>query len=616
LSKRPGGNRIRAAFADARQAIDQNAALIDPAPLEPRDGHAAGMWPGAPFDKLPPECPVVPLGVDGKITFYIDSMGQLLSFESMKEEGLMKLFRATPNYVYWAWPRFDAKAATAGKVKINGVESKKAIACLEKAAASRGLFDPANRVRGRGAWTDRSGRLVWHSGEALWRVDGDRLVSSSPGEIDGKFYPRRPAVMVPWPDPISPADSPARKILDMLRTWTWERPQLDPVIVLGGIGAMMMGGALKWRPHVAAMGDKGVGKSELNELIKTIMGTGLIDAANATEAGVRQHMGLDALPVAIDEFEASEDNRRVVAIIELARISSSGARLLRGGQDHKGVEFIARNGFFCSGINLPPMKPQDLSRFAVLNLGKLQVGDNAPPVLQEEWGRMLLRSLMDAWPTFHAVLGDWMTVLRRAGIDGRGQDQYGTLFAIAQLMLGADDMEEIGLPITEEERLGKMIALATADERASSIDNWRAALEHLIASPVDMKKGGSQVTLGGAIDDARQPGSAGYEDATADDAARLAGCKLIHEADATLPAGQMRWLLAVPPKGPLLDRIFAPTRWAQGGWFRALKQAPGDIVLRSGADTTRKFVHKINGSAERCLIVDLTAYDAYMEGRG
>lgn len=612
MAKRPGGNRIRAAFADARTDIDQRAAIPDPAPLEPRGEHAAGMWPGAPFDKLPPECPVVPLGVDGKISFFIDSMGQLLNFDSMKEDGLMKLFRATPNYVYWAWPRFDAKAAAAGKVKINGVETKKAIACLEKDCARRGLFDPANRVRGRGAWVDKAGRLIWHGGDALFRVEGEKLMASAPGEIDGVFYPRRASIMSPWPDPIPHSESPARQILDMLQSWTWERPKLDPLIVLGGIGTMLIGGALPWRPHVAAMGDKGVGKSELNNLMKAIMGSGLIDAANTTEAGVRQHMGLDALPVAIDEFEAAEDNRRVVAIIELARIACSGGRLLRGGQDHKGVEFIARNAFFCSGINLPPMKPQDLSRFAVLNLGKLQVGDKASPVIQEEWGRMLLRGLMDAWPKFHEIHADWKGVLRGAGIDGRGQDTYGTLFTIAQMMLGAEDMEDVGLPITDEARLGKLIADATANERAESIDNWRLAFEQLIASPVDLTRSGARVTLGGAIEDAQRQSASGFDLENADEAARLAGCKLLREADPEAPHGQMRWILAVPPKGPMLERMFAPTRWSAGGWFRALKQAPNDIVIRD--DPSKKYVHKINGASMRCLLVDLRAYDKHMEG--
>ncbi|WP_398473079.1 hypothetical protein, partial [Tardiphaga sp.] len=384
--------------------------IEDPHPLAPRNGFEAGKWDGAPFDRLPPECPVVPLGVNGKASFFLDTLGQLMSFETMKPADLSVLFRSKPNYVYWAWPRWAAPKPNADgemqRPKINGVEEKKAILCLQKGCADRGLFDATNKVRGRGAWTDSHGRLLWHSGSALWRVEGGKLKTSSPGEIDGVFYPSCPSIMTPWQEPVDPSDSPARQIFDMLQTWTWERPLLDPLLALGAIGVMLLGGALSHRPHLAAMGDFGVGKSSLQDLIKGVLGTALIRAENATEAGVRQHMGLDCLPVALDEFEAKEDNRRAMALLELARQAYSGGTILRGGQDHKGVLFIARNAFFCSGINMPPMLPQDKSRFAVLNLGKIKVGQKPPGAIQEEWGRMLLRALMDAWPDYARIHGD------------------------------------------------------------------------------------------------------------------------------------------------------------------------------------------------------------------
>lgn len=611
-----GPKAIRAKFADATAELAQKTGLDDPSPLFPREGFDAGKWDGAPFDKLPPGCPVVPLGVDGKISFFVDTLGQLLAFDGLKEDGLIKLFRETPNFLYWAWPRWSAPKSEGDekpKPRINGVEVKKAIACLEKECAKRGLFDPANRVRGRGAWADRAGRLIWHSGDALWTIGADgKLKSAPPGEVDGIFYPRRAKIMPPWQQPVPPEDSPARDILEMLRTWKWERPKLDPIIVLGGIGVMIIGGALRERPHMASMGDFGVGKSALNALIKGIVGSALIDVANATEAGIRQHMGLDALPVAIDEFEATEDNRRVNAILDLARIAYSGARMVRGGQDHKGVEFIARNAFFCSGINLPTMNSANLSRFAVLDLRRLEVtGDTPPPVMQEEWGRMLLRSLMDEWPKFHAIHADWRRILSVAGLSGRHQDTYGTLFAVAQLLLGLDDMEKLGLPISHNpEALGEMIAAATADERASQIDNWRDCLEHLIGSPIDQLKNGKRATLGALTEllDISY-GVDGDLDVVREGCAH-AGVGLVIEDDASAPIGKYRYLLAVPPKGPLLEKIFAGKKWQSGGWFRALKQAPETIVRRGPQGK----VVKINRASERCLLIDLRAYDKHMEG--
>lgn len=615
MARKPSSRSIRASFADARQDIASQQLHEDPHWSVPRAGFRFGKWPGAPFDSLPPECNVVPLGVAGKISFFIDALGQFLSFDGMKPADLLRLFRATPYYTYWAWPRIKVIANEDGtqEYTVNGIEEKKAIMCLEKAASARGLFDPSNKLRGRGAWKDSFGRLIWHSGDALWMVDNGRLVASRPGEVDGIFYFRGAGIMQPWSEPVPASESPARAIFDMLKTWNWQRPALDPVLVLGGIGVMFLCGALRERPHVAAMGDFGTGKTALTDIIQGLLGDVLVRAEEPTEAGVRQYMGLDALPVALDEFEASEDNSRVIKLVVLARLAYSGGRILRGGADHKGVEFTARNAFFCGGINLPPMKPQDLSRFAIVNTNKLEVsGANAkPPKVEKDWGRMLLRSLMDAWPEFEAILADWRSILGSAGLTGRGSDTYGTLFAMAQLMLGAENMGDIGIDITEPQKIGEMVAAATAEERALQSENWRECLEHLLSAPVEQIKGGTRPTIGGVTAEL----DIAYGDASehvlssAKEAIAMAGCGLVIEPIEDGPAGRKnRYLLAVPPDGPLIERIFLGKKFQQGGWYRALKQGPPNVV-RSGSK-----VVKINRAAKRCLLVDLKAYDDLMGG--
>lgn len=605
-----GVKGIRAAWADAVGQLARAEDRKDPAPTEKREGYEPGAWPGAPSDKLPPNCPVTPLGMDGKTAYFIDTVGQLIDVTTSEwgKKILLQLFCAQPNYVPWAWPRWSApkKGRTPA---INGVEVDEACAALLKAASERGLFDTVDRVRGRGAWTDRHGRLIWHSGELLWTVDPgakSKLRYSPPGEIDGIFYPRRPSILEPWQEPVDPSDSPARHVFELLRSWTWERPVLDPVIALGGIAAMIIGGALPWRPHVAAMGDKGTGKSELNNLIKGIVADALHDTGNTSAAGIYQRVKLDTLPVAVDEFEASEDNRRVVGIVELMRIASSGARMFRGGQDHQGVEFLVRSSFFASGINLPPMKPQDRSRFAVLNLDKLDVGDKPAPVVEATTGRMFLRALMDAWPDFPRVYGDWRAVLRGSGLDGRAQDTYGTLFSLAEMLLGAETLEEIGLPITEAQKLGGMIAQATAAERADQLDNWRACLEHLLGATIDAWKGGEKPTPGALIE---QVETNKIELPYARERFAAAGLGLIEEADAVAPHGSRRYCLAVPHASPALARLFQGTRWSDGGWAGALKQGASAGVIRR----ERKVV-KINRVPVSCLVVDLKAYDRMMEG--
>src|SRR5690606_17311575 len=112
----------------------------------------------------------------------------------------------------------------------------------------------------------------------------------------------------------------------------------------------MLGGALKWRPHVWVTGSTATGKSTLHELLELLFDGGALHTADATEAGLRQILGQQTLPVFFDELEANEDNRRARAIIGLARLASSGADMHRGGQDHHGHEFTARSCFLFSSI--------------------------------------------------------------------------------------------------------------------------------------------------------------------------------------------------------------------------------------------------------------------------
>lgn len=617
-----GRKGVRAAWADAQTAIARALAPEDPPPQEKRGENLPGQWPGAPVERMPPGSGVVPLGVDGHVSYYIDTLGQVLGFDGLDKKRLIRLYRTQPNFLYWAWPRFSDKAK--GTPRINGLEVDDAVQCLEKAAGLRGLFSPADRVRGRGAWTiaatadDRHAPLIWHSGDALWRVRNGRLQQSPPGELGGLFYPRRPPVMTPWPEPVAPDDSPAPGIFRMLQTWSFQRGALDAVLAIGGMGVMLIGGALRHRPHFAAMGDFGVGKSELNGLIKGVVGEALLDCANTTEAGIRQRMAFDTLPVAIDEFEGSEDNRRVKAIVDLARVAYSGGRVLRGGSDHTGVEFLARSTFFASGINLPPMSAADRSRFAILNLGELdaqKIGER--PVIRPDDGRMLLRALMDGWEVLPARLADWEAALAGARLTGRAQDTFGTLFAIAEILLGYDLMKEAGLPLDDRQALGEVVAKATAAERALLVQNWRGALEHMLQVPIDAWKGGEKPSVGRVIEEleadplhlrfARERLAAAGLGIRELSAAEHAGAWRAIAPERPPPAPRKSYfMLAVPVTSAALAPLFAGTKWSGGGWAAALEQGPPHVVRR---DAGVQRTVKINRVPTWCLLIDLAAYD-------
>lgn len=608
-----GTKAIRAQFQDARRG-QRRAPLLDPAPEEAREGCNPGMWMGFPVERLPPGCPVIPLGVNGKVCYLVDTLGQMIDIKhgEWNKKTLAAIFALTPNFPYWAWPRWGGskKDEDGARVpRINGFDADAACACLMKACAERGLFDPGDKVRGRGGWADDRGRFVWHAGESLWTVDKGVLEQSPPGDIGGMFYARRPEVMAPWDAAIGDEESPGHEILKALRAWHWERPILDPLLMLGFVAATFYGDALHWRPTVFVTADRGRGKSTLQSFVKDLLGPNLHTTADTTAAGIYQRVRQDTLPVAVDELEADADDRRVRAVIGLARLASSGAEMFRGGQDHEGVTFRARNSFFFSSINPPAMEPAERSRMAILNLRPLkQVGGrDHRPENPGALGRQLLRRMMDTYPKFRPVFDEWQDTLAQAGFDGRGSDTYGVLLACAQLALGDAGLEAAGLPITEFEKLGQMVAESTAAERADQTDNWRGCLEHLLTWTIDNFKGGGRPIVGDVLDQVHR--GLGGDGMSLDEArSQLMQAGLgVKRPD----KGRAEILLCVPPRGVQVGKIFAGTKWQGGVWMHALKQGPGDIVRR-GADG--EFVVKIAGNSQRCVLIDMAKFWKHTEG--
>lgn len=606
-----GSKAVRAAFADAKSELAREGAVFDPPPQEKRlievagkaQEVAAGQWSGAPVDQLPPECPVIPLGREGKTSYFVDSEGQIkaVSASEWGKRAVNDLFARQPNYPEWAWPKWVAGRGDQPP-HISGLAADVAEKCLIKAAADRGFFSPADRVRGRGAWTDDYGRLIWHAGDYLCLVEDGRLRVSKPGALGEHFYARQAVTIAPWPEPVPVDESPAQGLFRMLKSWNWERPEVDPLVVLGSLGVLMIGGALHVRPNVFVAGGFGVGKSALQDLVKSVLRNVLHDTANASEAGIRQRLALDTLPIAVDQMEAASDNRRAIGVMELARIAYSGGRFFRGGADHKGVEFIARSAFFMSGIVPPPMESEDKSRFAMLNLDKLgNVGE--PPVVSEEAGRKLLRSVMDGWSRWAQTLADMTAQLRQVGFSRRQADTYGTLLGMSLLMLGTAAFEDGGLPITEGDHFGEIMRKATIEERDVQVENWRACLEHLLGSVIDAWRGGEKPSVGSVLD---QLESEDMSLSAARDRLGTAGLGL-QEEEIEGQFGKRRHLLAVPRSSPALGRLFAGTRWQDGGWWASLRQGASCGVV---SDIGK--VVKINRVPARCALVDLKRYDAFV----
>jgi len=321
-----------------------------------------------------------------------------------------------------------------------GVNKKGAINWIIRAAFRRGFFDP-NVVRGRGAWLDDD-RIVYHFGNAVM-VDGVQIPVA---ELKSRFvYEQGRHLPVPTSDALT--DAEGRHLFEVAKMFRWRNPA--SAILTCGWGALApVCGAIKWRPHILCTGSAGSGKSTLlSDFLKPMMaGTALFAMGHSTEAGIRQELQCDALPVMFDEAEQRDDSavKRVQNIIALARQSSteSDAKTYKGTSGGSGMKFIIRSMFVFSSIQVNLETDADRDRIAVLNLRDRRrdgdQGDNGWPALKAELvgigmdktlpGRVMRRAI-DNLPLTLKNIEVFTTAAAKHFSDQRLGDQYGTLLA-------------------------------------------------------------------------------------------------------------------------------------------------------------------------------------------
>lgn len=611
-----GKAAISVAMSDAgRRLARMKRSRDDPPPDQPRGPNKdvkAGQWTPNELG-LPSEdpCPVQCLGVEGDIHHFIDSVGQhrALTKDKLNGAGLQDLFALTPHWPMWAYPHYKKISET--KSIIDNFEEKVLRRALFQANARRGLFSPQDNIRGRGAWALPGGQLIYHSGDALWLYESGRFTEMETGLWQGKLYPRMPAIPEPWTGPIDPADDPVRTLVTGFRRWNWTRPAVDPVLMLGWIGVAFLGGALKWRSAVFLVGDRETGKSTLQDVLKELFGATLFHAADTTAAGISQPLGHDTRPVALDELEAEADNRKTMEVVKLARAASSGAFKRRGGAGGEHVEYQMRSAFLFSAINTPPLMPQDLSRLALLRLHKLPEAERTGhplPIDADTCGRMVLAKLMREWHRFPATLEAYRGALAKGGHGGRGQDTYGTLLACADLLLGPELAEELGIAMADDDDLAfwtRELAAAALPEVEDAAPNWYACITHLLTVHVDWWRGGHRMSVAQAIDDCEN-GNGDYSVAQLRRDLATCGLGICVDGEVT-PRGE-GLVLAVPNQHPAVSKLFKDTPWGgalgAGVWKEAMRQAPKDVVISDPAVNRVR----IAGKQERCSLIVLKRF--------
>jgi len=293
-------------------------------------------------------------------------------------------------------------------------------------------------------------------------------------------------------------------------------------------------------------------------------------------------------------------------VIKLARLSYSGATVLRGSSGGTAMEFQARSCFLFSSILRPSMTPAEISRMAFLDVGKVK---NTAPLDLSGFGRlgqMMRGTLLKHAHRYDATFTLYREALIAAGHKDRSADQFGALGAAYDLLM--------------HDRLSKDSAAAWAKllparEMAELADNapeWVRCLDHLRTCAPDLFRGGKTETMAHWIGAAKDEIAGNRFSSGSSDAERiLASCGLrvmVDPRTLPYPDAEKLWYLAVANSHQGLAKLFKDTRWKEGGWAQAIKNIEidrGGDVLRAETNlgSRKTEVLWLDGRSYRCTFV-------------
>lgn len=263
------------------------------------------------------------------------------------------------------------------------IDTVSAMTYLKNQCTAVGRYS-SDTIRHRGVWRD-DGRVILNTGESLF-VDGRQV---HPVKFRSKFiYPIGDRMLDEAIDlNHSASDQYGRLIRDACSKARWTNP-IYADLFAGWIATAVVCGGLDWRTHIWITGNHGCGKSTLiKEIATKVLGKmAIYPVGKSTEAGIRQHMVNNSIPVVFDESEDDRSGEQRSAIIQLMRQSSSDTEgtIMKGSANHQSVSFSLRSSFLLSSIGVGLREAADLSRTAVLTLKPFDAKTNAERAQEQE----------------------------------------------------------------------------------------------------------------------------------------------------------------------------------------------------------------------------------------
>lgn len=424
----PQGWDLADADWSPQQAAERLAAWARPWAAAERSARSS---PGDGDETPPADAPFQCLGYDSEANYYQpSSTGQILRLGRSSHTATQLVALAPLRYWETLYP------------SRTGVNWAAAASDLHERSAVSGMFAP-ERIRGRGAWWDDD-RTVLHLGDRLITPDGEHPITEP--FASRHIYQRLKRLEGPGAvAPLTVAE--AAVILSIANRFRWEVAASGTLLV----GWVVLGpicGALRWRPHLWLTAGAGTGKSAiLDRFVVPLLGDfALVVSGATTEAGLRQTICSDAVPVVFDEAESNEkgDQQRMQAILSLARVASSesSAAMLKGSPSGEVSRYRVRSMFLLSSIATALRQGADRSRFAQLTLRSptdiakqereahwAALDRDLDRYITPELSRRLVARTVALIPTIRQAAAVFTRAAARHFDSQRLGDQYGTLLA-------------------------------------------------------------------------------------------------------------------------------------------------------------------------------------------
>ena len=477
-----------------------------------------------------------------------------------------------------------------------GANWTQAASNLFETSANVGVYKP-NRIRGRGAYIDKKHTLL-HLGEEII-CNGERLSILQKLPFKTNYIYQRSANLIGCGDEPPLSDTQANEILELAQRFQWDVPA-SGMLLAGWVALAPICGALDWRPHIWLTGGAGTGKSAiLDRFISPLLhDLGVHVSGNTTEAGLRQTLKSDALPVVFDEAESNEkaDQTRMQAILALARVASSetNAQMIKGSPNGEVIRFHLRSMFFLSSISTALKQGADRTRFTQLTLRTASRMDKHERAahwemlerdLDNKINEQTAQRLISRTFSLIQVIKENIRIFSRlAGEKFDSQrlgDQYGALLAGAYSLMSSN--------LVTLDKATEMINSVSWDSysEATELPDERRCLQTILQHPVKIEH--ENMLLGELVEVAQGKYHKDLDNMQAEDTLGRHGLKVNNDC------------LMVSNTSEALREILNGTSW-QHSWSQVLTRLPN----AEKAPATR---FKGQGSVAKAVKIPLVALD-------